>query len=1495
MASTSAAAVAKIAYICSDVVVDSQARAATVSPFAEEYRSLSRKTSHSPTFVSVPYAADPGAYISHHKSAGLLAFTTTADPRVLAQLLPHLSELVTVPVVLHIAVRGDLADVLPLRSAVPYFLHSTTPTQAHDNALVASRIARNEHRAVVHAFQVQGGDAPLPELAEDQIRAYLADSGRLSLDINGNGKPALPNGSANGHANGQTNGQVNGHTNGYTNGHVNGHTNSTDGSEESSSGYSTPGSSVVSSLNIDDPTLSTLFEAYEAASLSAVALVRRAIRPLLTNGLPDAHTVIFVLGQVPALDLDGVSWVEVSLLNPLPPSKILRAIPPSAKRVIVLEQLYKWNVKWTPLYLEVMAALQYRDDLPSPVVQSGFLGDASTITQNDLLKFLQQDPPASSTQRLRIGKPLALTETPGNTIISVPQIPKHEASYIKILEHIFSEKLEIANSPGLVETHGELATTPEFALGRVRKQLEEREKLVKAVQTLLEASSAIPSDLHALLSKWLLAKDDSDKSRTLGEQIVTALEVTPSLHSVIPTILALRSHFPAVSRWIIGSDAWSYDLGASGLHHLIASGLNVNTLILDTVPYSYRNSTDQLRRKRDVGLYAMNHSDVYVASVAVYSSYTQVLQALAEADRFQGPSVILAYLPYQNEDTPALDVLKETKLAIDTGYWPLYRWDPAKEKAGGEPFSLDSDAVKQELRDFLDRQNHLSQLTRSKPELATELVSSLGESVKEARRKRAQQVYEDLLSNISGAPLLVLYASDGGAAEKKAKRLANRGKARGLATTVATMDSMSIEELAKEEFVVFVTSVAGQGEAPQNGRTFFKALNLAVARSETPLTSVKYSVFGMGDSHYWPRPEDAHYYNKSGKDLDARISALGATRFADIGLGDDQDADGSETGYKVWEPLVWKAIGVDSVEVTEAEPDPITNEHMKIASNFLRGTIAEGLTDTTTGALAPSDTQLTKFHGIYQQDDRDIRDERQAQGAEPAYSFMIRVRMPGGVCSPEQWLAMDKIADEHGNGTFKITTRQTYQFHGVIKRHLKQSIRDINRVLLDTLAACGDVNRNVITSAIPTKSQLHAEVYEFAKDVSERLLPRTSAYHEIWLDKKLVAGAAVHDFEPLYGEFYLPRKFKIAVAVPPTNDVDVFANDVGFIAIVGKDGKLEGFNVTAGGGMGVTHGNKKTYPRLGSILGFCTPTQGLDIAEKIMLVQRDNGNRADRKNARLKYTIDRMGLDVFKGEVEKLLGWTLAPARTYTFDRNIDDFGWSTGQNGKHNFMMYIENGRVQNEPGREFKKGLREIAKVHKGSFRMTANQHLMLADVPSEDLPRIKTLLSEYKLDNLDFSGLRLASSACVAFPTCGLAMAESERYLPLLINKVEAICEENGLRNDSIVMRMTGCPNGCARPYVAEVAFVGKAPGTYLMLLGGGYYGQRLNKIYRESVTEPEILAILRPMIKRYALERHDGEHFGDFVIRAGYISATTSGKEWYEGMGGLGPNREISAAA
>ncbi|KAJ6618250.1 hypothetical protein B0H10DRAFT_2029965 [Mycena sp. CBHHK59/15] len=1414
-------AVARIAYLASDTLVDAQPPLPAPSHFSQVFADLRRTSAHAPNIIPVPSGADPSAsLLLQAPHLRLVSLTAAATPKLVAHLVLHLAELSDAPVVLHLVATDDLSDVLLLRPAVPYFLLSSSPQQAHDNALLASRLARTEHKLAIHVFDAAVSDTPVEEISEDKVLPFLVSPS--------------PNGVLN-------------------------------------------GKSVVNGKHSsrDPSVIQQLFRSYEAAALATLSLVRRPFPPLTVRGTPNPHTVVFVLGlKEMSFSLENVAFVSVSLLSPLPSSRILNAIPDSVSRVIVLEQIHRWSVKWTPLYLDVVSALQERDIEQRPIVQTGVLGDVVSLESCDVLKFIQSTSSAEPPSRLQLG-----TVTLPEKLSSIPpHVPKHELSYTKILSHLFDDRLEVVNSPSLVPSQGEIATSPEFALGRVRGQLDQKAELVSAVQDLLQCSD-LEADLHALLAKWMLAKDDPVKSRTTGDAIVTALQQSAPPLASAARILALRAHLPAMSRWIIGSDAWSYDLGSSGLHHAIASGLNINVLILDTLTYSARNAADPHRRKHDVGLYAMNHGDVYVASVAVYSSYSQVLQSFIEADQFNGPSVVLAYLPYKTESASALDVLKETKVAVDTGYWPLYRWDPSKERQGKEPFSLDSDAVKNDLQQFLDRQNHLSQLVRSKPQVASELVSSLGESVKEVRKKKAQQSYNVMLSALDAPPLLVLYASDGGSAEKVAKRLANRGTARGLSTTIATLDSMTLENLAQEQYVAFVTSVAGQGEPPQNGRTFFKALNASVARGDYTLAKLRYIVFGMGDSHYWPRPEDAHYYNKPGKDLDARLEKLGGERIAPLGLGDDQDADGPQTGYKVWEPLVWKALGVDAIEVTEPEPEPITNEHIKAASQYLRGTIAEGLEDTSTGAIAPSDGQLTKFHGIYQQDDRDIRDERQAQGVEPAYSFMIRVRMPGGVCKPDQWLQMDQIADEHGCGTFKITTRQTFQFHGVIKRHLKPAIQDINRVLLDTLAACGDVNRNVTCSSIPTLSKLHEQVYEFSKAVSEHLIPRTTAYHEIWLDKKLVAGEALKDFEPLYGEFYLPRKFKIAVAVPPNNDVDVFANDLGFIAIVDDKGELSGFNVTIGGGMGVTHGNKKTYPRIGDIIGFCTVEQGKYVAEQVMLVQRDHGNR----NARLKYTIDRMGLNVYKAEVEKRLGYSLAPARPFSFDRNIDDYGWATGEDGKHHFMMFIENGRVQDEPGRNFKTGLREIAKVHKGSFRLTTNQHLCVSDIAPEDLPQIKRLLAEYKLDNLEYSGLRLASSACVAFPTCGLAMAESERYLPILIDKVELY----------IVMRMTGCPNGCARPYVAEVAFVGKAPGTYSMLLGGGYYGQRMNKIYRETVTELDILAILKPMIKRYALERLEGERFGDFTIRVGYISPTTSGKEWYDAMGGEGENREILA--
>jgi sulfite reductase (NADPH) hemoprotein beta-component len=555
---------------------------------------------------------------------------------------------------------------------------------------------------------------------------------------------------------------------------------------------------------------------------------------------------------------------------------------------------------------------------------------------------------------------------------------------------------------------------------------------------------------------------------------------------------------------------------------------------------------------------------------------------------------------------------------------------------------------------------------------------------------------------------------------------------------------------------------------------------------------------------------------------------------------------------------------------------PSANENIKDKSNFLRGTIVEGLADRITGSLSPDDTQLTKFHGFYQQDDRDLRLERQRQKLEPLYSFMLRLRIPGGVATPAQYLKLDQIAQTYANHTLRLTTRQTFQYHGVIKRDLKATMQAINAAALDTLAACGDVNRNVLCGVNPHLSAAHGEVYEWTKRISEHLLPRTRAYHEIWLDGEKVAGG---DEEPIYGKHYLPRKFKAALAIPPSNDVDIFSNDLGFIAILEK-GKLVGFNVTVGGGLGMTHGDLKTYPRLAGVMGFCTPDQVLKVAEHVVTTQRDHGDRTNRKHARLKYTIDDKGIDWFRGEVESRCGFKLQAARPFTFTDNGDRYGWVEGHDGRKHLTLFVQNGRIKDTTEYRLMTALREIAKVHQGEFWMTPNQNITIAGITPGTLREIESLARTFRLtDSYNASALRLNSMACVAFPTCGLAMAESERYLPSLIDKLDLVLDAAGLRHDPITIRMTGCPNGCARPYLAEIAMVGKSLGKYNLYLGASFNGDRLNKLYKEQVDEAEILDALTPLIHRYAKDRNKGEHFGDFVIRTGVIKATREGKDFH----------------
>lgn len=549
-------------------------------------------------------------------------------------------------------------------------------------------------------------------------------------------------------------------------------------------------------------------------------------------------------------------------------------------------------------------------------------------------------------------------------------------------------------------------------------------------------------------------------------------------------------------------------------------------------------------------------------------------------------------------------------------------------------------------------------------------------------------------------------------------------------------------------------------------------------------------------------------------------------------------------------------------------------EKLKYESNYLRGTLVESLADPVTGAIAEGDTQLSKFHGIYQQHDRDLEKERKSQKLEPAFSFLIRVRLPGGIATREQWLQMDRLADQYANGTMKLTTRQTFQLHGVVKKDLKTTMQGINDVLLTTIAACGDVNRNVMSHANPFESDVHAQAYQLAREISDHLIPGTSAYHEIWLDKKLLAGGE-KDSEPIYGNRYLPRKFKIGVAVPPSNDIDVFSQDLGFIAIV-EAGAILGYNVTAGGGLGSTFGIPETYPRVGDVVGFCAPEQVIDVAEKVVLLQRDYGNRQDRKIARLKYTIDRLGLDWFKAELNKRLGYELQTPRPFHFTRNGDRYGWVKGTNGKWSLNLFIEGGRVKDTDDLKLKTALREVARKVEARFILTGNQNLIIADTDKQD--EINAILRHYGVWPVQLSGLRQNSIACVALNTCGLAFAEAERYLPALITKVEGILKEYHLFDEEIVIRMTGCPNGCGRPYLAEIALIGKSPGHYNVYLGGNFNGTRLNTLYRETLTEDEILAELRPIIADFATNREEGEHFGDFVIRKKYVEETLVGKQF-----------------
>ena len=549
-------------------------------------------------------------------------------------------------------------------------------------------------------------------------------------------------------------------------------------------------------------------------------------------------------------------------------------------------------------------------------------------------------------------------------------------------------------------------------------------------------------------------------------------------------------------------------------------------------------------------------------------------------------------------------------------------------------------------------------------------------------------------------------------------------------------------------------------------------------------------------------------------------------------------------------------------------------ERIKDQSNYLRGTLVESFANPLTGSISADDHQLIKFHGTYEQDDRDRRNERLARKLEPAYEFMIRARIPGGNVTAEQWLALDAISDLYGNHTFRLTTRQTVQFHGIVKFKLKRTIQAMDKALLDSIAGCGDVNRNVMCSPDPALSSINAQVYPWAAKISEHLMPKSRAYHEIWLDepqgKTLFAGGEPEELEPLYGKHYLPRKFKIGIAIPPHNESDVHMNDIGLIAIAQHD-QLVGFNVAVGGGLGMTFGREDTYARLATDIGFCTPEQVLAVVYHTVAIQRDFGNRQDRKLSRFKYTIDKYGLDWFKEELAARCGFALQTLRPYTFTTTGDRFGWAKATDNLWHLGLRLEHGRIQDNEATRIKSALAQIARENLCAFRMTANQNVFLTEVKQKSKARIAAILTEhgYESDASHLSGMRRNSIACVALNTCPQAMAEAERYLPSLITKLEPILEKYGLLQNEIKIRMTGCPNGCGRSVMAEIGFIGKSPGRYNLYLGGGFNGQRLNRLYRENLDETAILNTLEPLLADYAQSREKKETFGDFILRKGYL--------------------------
>ncbi len=541
-------------------------------------------------------------------------------------------------------------------------------------------------------------------------------------------------------------------------------------------------------------------------------------------------------------------------------------------------------------------------------------------------------------------------------------------------------------------------------------------------------------------------------------------------------------------------------------------------------------------------------------------------------------------------------------------------------------------------------------------------------------------------------------------------------------------------------------------------------------------------------------------------------------------------------------------------------------EKVKEESRGLRGPLADELA-AGPDHFSDAGAQLLKFHGTYQQEDRDQRRARRGTDSEPAHQFMVRCKIPGGVLTGAQYLVIDELADRYGNGTLRVTTRQGNQFHGVLKGDLKATIRSVNDVLVSTLGACGDVVRNVIACPAPLAGALREDVLRAARAVSDHLLPQTRAYHEIWLDGEPVPGGPSPEPDPIYGTRYLPRKFKVAFAFPDDNCCDVHSNDLGFL-VVTQGERLAGFNVLVGGGMGRTHGKTDTYPRLADTLGFARTAEVVEVAEAVVKVQRDYGDRSDRRHARLKYLLDKQGLDWFRDQVERQLRRPLAPAVPVEVSDIQDHLGWHEQGNGRSFLGVFIENGRIQDGADRRLRSALRRVVETVGGGVRFTPQQNLLLTDILDRHRRLVDRILADHGVaPHGALSVVRRWAMACPALPTCGLAVAEAERVLPDVIAELEAELERLGVADAALTVRMTGCPNGCARPYTADLAFVGRSLHKYGLFVGGSMLGTRLGTLYADLIPRDRLVATVRPLFERYRDERLDDERFGDFCHRVG----------------------------